>query len=192
MTEGPGSYPSYPQQPGGGYGPPGVQRPAPPQKVMRAFYLMLAGAAVQALGIIVSLVEIDTIRSEIREAALKDDPSATKDYIDGLVAVSIGAAVVVGLISAGLWVWMAFMNRGGRNWARITATVFFGISTLGTLFSLVTLAADSAGTSGFNSGGNTVAGFLVTLVLWIIGLVTMVLLWNRESGQYFKPQPHGH
>ena len=41
--------------------------------------------------------------------------------------------VVVGLIGIALWIWMAQMNKRGRNWARITSTVFFALDTLGAI-----------------------------------------------------------
>jgi hypothetical protein len=37
----------------------------------------------------------------------------------------VGAAA--SLIGVGLWIWMAQMNKAGKNWARITSTVFFAI-----------------------------------------------------------------
>ena len=38
--------------------------------------------------------------------------------------------IVLGLVAAALWLWMARANGHGRSWARILATVLFGLATL--------------------------------------------------------------
>ena len=38
--------------------------------------------------------------------------------------------IVLGLVAAALWLWMARANGHGRNWARILSTVLFGLATL--------------------------------------------------------------
>ena len=43
---------------------------------------------------------------------------------------AVVTAVIGALIAIGLWLWMAWANRRGRNWARIVSAVFFGINTL--------------------------------------------------------------
>ena len=66
--------------------------------------------------------------------------------------------VVVGLIGIGLWLWMAQKNKAGKNWARITSTVFFAIDTLGAI----------GGLAGGALSGGSVNRFY-GLVVWVIG-----------------------
>jgi hypothetical protein len=40
-------------------------------------------------------------------------------------------SIVVGIVAVLIWLWIAWKNRAGRNWARVVATVFFGLSCLG-------------------------------------------------------------
>ena len=47
----------------------------------------------------------------------------------------MAVAIIFGLIGIGLWLWMAYANKAGKNWARITATAFFGLDTLSVLTS---------------------------------------------------------
>ena len=47
--------------------------------------------------------------------------------------------IVGALIAVALWLWMAWANNRGRNWARIVSAVFFGISTLDLLISFATV-----------------------------------------------------
>jgi hypothetical protein len=97
--------------------------------------------------------------------------------------------VVVGLIGVGLWLWMAFANRAGKNWARITATVFFGISTLSVLSGLAVRASDSTMSVGSSS---TTVGTILNILMWVVGLITIILLYNKRSNTYFKPVSYGY
>jgi hypothetical protein len=88
-----------------------------------------------------------------------------------LQTVLVVGSVVIELISIGLWVWMALMNKAGKSWARIVATVLFGLYTLYLLFVI------RAG-----------AGALVPILTWLTGLGALILLWRKDSGEYFRPQ----
>ena len=80
--------------------------------------------------------------------------------------------VVSGVVGIALWLWMAQMNKAGKSWARITGTVFFAIYTL-----LLLLGIARAGAA---------ASTLVSILTWLIGLGTVILLWRRESSEYFN------
>jgi hypothetical protein len=181
----PGPYPQYP----GGSGMPAPQpKPPPPDTVQNAFYMMLAGAALQTVGILSALAQIDSIREMIRDRVRERSDAATID-VDSVVNVSIASIVVVGLIGAGLWLWMAFANRAGKNWARITATVFFGISTLSLLSNVAVSSSDSTMAIG---SSNTTFGTVVNVLLWLVGLVAIILLWHSRSRPYFKKPSYGY
>lgn len=185
----PGSLPSYGQYDPHGYGnrPAAPPKPPMPDTVKYVFYLLLAGAAVQAIGIIVSLTQTDTIRKAMREQQAKQNTNLSPSAIDAITNVVIGAIVVVGLVYVGLWVWMAFKNRAGRQWARIMGTVFFGIQALFTVIGLVSFAAGV--NSNAYSAGTTAASLVVSGVLLAIGLIAVLLLWNSRSSAYFAPPP---
>jgi hypothetical protein len=129
----------------------------PPQSIQRAVMLMYAGAGLEVLGLIFDLI--------IRR---------------GSTASGIPGAI----IGVGLWIWMARANQAGKNWARITSTVFFGIDCLGLLLILVGVGVlmDSVSSS---VKVVLVASVVAGLVTWVIGLVTIVLLWRRESSEYY-------
>jgi hypothetical protein len=173
-----GQFPAYPQYPGGSGMP---AKPPMPQTVQNAFYLMIAGAVLEVVSIIASVGSTSSIRNTVRTK----NPDFTTTQVDNAVHIAVAFAVVSVLIGAGLWVWMAFMNRAGKNWARITGTVFFGISCI----SIIGVLA-SSGSSGALSA-QSASGFSVALgvVQWLVGLATVILLWNKQSGPYFKPEP---
>jgi hypothetical protein len=94
-----------------------------------------------------------------------------------LVAGAVSATAVGALIGAGLWFWMASANRAGKNWARITSTVFFALDCIA-LLSIFALASKVKASA---------ADILIAsaLVQWLIGLGAIVFLWQRASSAYF-------
>jgi hypothetical protein len=156
----------YQPDPSAGQAPEPV-RPGPPPSVVMAVRLMYAGAVVSALSLIVGLATIGSLRSNLHRA----QPTLTPTQLHQLQTVLVVGSVVIGLISIGLWVWMALMNKAGKPWARIVATVLFGLYTLYLLFVI------RAGT-----------GALVPILTWLIGLGALILLWRKDTSEYFNPQ----
>ena len=154
-------YPSAGQAPG----PP--VRPGPPASVVMAVRLMYAGAVVSALSLIVGLATVGSLRTSLH----KSDPSLTASQLHSLQTVVVVGSVVIGVIGIALWVWMALMNKAGKAWARIVATVLFGLDTL---FLLLGVARAGAA-----------AGTLVSILTWLIGLGAVIFLWRRDSSEYF-------
>ena len=142
-------------------------RPEPPASVVMAVRLMYAGAVVSALSLIVGLVTVGSLRDSLHKA----QPSLTTTELHNLQTVVIVGSIFIGLISIGLWVWMALMNKAGKSWARIIATVLFGLDTLFLLLGVVRAGA--------------AAGTLVSIVTWLIGLGAVIFLWRRDSSEYF-------
>jgi len=159
----------YQPDPSPGQAPEAV-RPGPPPSVVMAVRLMYAGAVVSALSLIVGLVTVGSLRTSLH----KSDPSLTTSQLHSLQTVVVVGSVFIGVISIGLWVWMALMNKAGKSWARIVSTVLFGLDTL---FLLLGLAR--AGAAG---------GTLVSILTWLIGLGTIIFLWRKDSSAYFAPQ----
>jgi hypothetical protein len=163
-------YENYPSTEAGGQLPetPAVQQA--PTSVQTAVRLMYAGAGISAISFILGLVTIGSVRRALE----KQNPTYSASKISSLVNAEIAIVVVAGVIGVGLWLWMAWANKRGKNWARITGTVFFGLYTL----DLVLVAARSA------SGISTV----FAIVTWLVGLGATIMLWRRESGGYFHAQ----
>jgi len=145
-------------------------RPPAPQSVLNAVKLMYAGAAVSAVSLIISLVSIGGTKDAIRKAR----PSLTPAQVNQLNTFIIALAVVSGVIGVALWLWMAQKNGQGRNWARILSTVLFGLATLDMF--------------GVLSQPKTVLGLVFPVLTWLIGLGAVILLWRRESTEFFKPR----
>lgn len=142
-------------------------RPEPPPSLVMAVRLMYAGAVVSAVSLVVGLVTVGSLRTALH----KSQPSLTPAQLHNLQTIVIVGSVAIGLISIGLWVWMALMNKAGKSWARIVATVLFGLDTL---FLLLGLARAGAAASS-----------LVSILTWLIGLGAVILLWRKDSSEYF-------
>jgi len=156
----------YQPYPSAGQGPEPV-RPGPPASVVMAVRLMYAGAVVSGLSLIIGLATVGSLRSALH----KSDPSLTPSQLHNLQTVVIVGSVAIGLISIGLWVWMALMNKAGKSWARIVGTVLFGLDTL---FLLLGLARAGAA-----------AGTLASILTWLIGLGAVIYLWRKDASEYF-------
>jgi hypothetical protein len=159
----------YQPYPSAGQAPEPARREPPPSVVM-AVRLMYAGAVVSAVSLVVGLATVGSLRSALH----KSQPTLTPTQLHDLQTIVVVGSVVIGLISIGLWVWMALMNKAGKSWARIVATVLFGLDTL---FLLLGVARAGAAASS-----------LVSILIWLIGLGAVVLLWRKDSTEYITAQ----
>jgi hypothetical protein len=149
--------------------PPMTPGPAdPPQTVRRAVNLMYAGAALSAIEIIIGLFTIGSLKSAIRSKY----PSYTPSQIHTAQVAALTVAIVVGLLGVALWIWMARANLGGRSWARIVASVLFGINTIDLLAAVVQ--------------PHSVISLVLAVLVWLVGLGAIWLLWQRESTAYIQ------
>ncbi len=145
-------------------------RPEAPNSVRNAVRLMYAGAALSAIVVIVTLVSIGSLKANI----LAHYPHYTATQRHTAEVAAVVTSIIGGLIAIGLWLWMAWANGRGRNWARIVAAVFFGINTLDLLASFARVHA--------------VGSLIVSVLVWLVGLGAIVFLFNKESAPYFKPR----
>ena len=163
------SYQPYPTS-GPGQTPEPQQRPAAPNSVQTAVKLMYAGAALSLIELIVSLVTISSLKSAI----LKKFPHYTSAQVHSAEVAIVAGVVIEAVIAIGLWLWMARANAAGRNYARITGTVLFVVYTL---FLLLDLRRPSVG-----------IGLIFAVLVWLAGLGAVIMLWRRESSEYFAPR----
>ncbi len=158
----------YQPYPSGGPEPLLPQAGPPPQPVRTAVLLMCAGAALSVIEIIIGAVTIGSLRSAIRSQY----PNYTASQIHTAEVAGVVAAVAIGALAVGLWLWMAWANGRGRNWARIVATVLFALNTIDAL-ALV-------------ARPHSAVSLLFAGLVWLAGLGAVFFLWQRESSAYFQ------
>jgi hypothetical protein len=148
---------SFPQDPQSRQSAQVPGSPSPPRSIVLAVRLMYAGAA--AIPLIL--------------------------FIDVLTGGTTIQNVSPVLPFAAVWLWMAQMNKRGRSWARIWSTTFFGIQTI-VFAALVVVVAFLALLTATNVMTSSVVILVICGILyWIIGLVAIVLLWRRQSSEYY-------
>lgn len=162
----PGKPTSLPTAPAVSAAAPAV-RPDPPRTIRIAVLLMYAGAALTAVGIILSVVAVATGESALRAS----HPHATVAQLHATQNVLITVAIFSGIIEIAAWLLLARVNRNGLKWARIVATVLFVLNT--------------ANLAGHLHGTATIGNTIYSVLIWLVGLSVIVLLWLRESGTYF-------
>jgi len=180
------SGPEYPKYPGEGSsdgGPPPPPPPPPPggaappvagqpSSIATAVKLMYAGAALSLLSVIASFFMLDTIKEAIEESMREADANVSQSTIDAAYSIGLASTVVVGIISVGLWLWMAWKNGQGRSWARIVATIFGGLNVLTTLV-------------GFTQPGMTAVTAIISVANLVLAVIILILLWRKESSSYY-------
>jgi hypothetical protein len=155
-------------------------RPSVPRSartVRAAVWLMCAGAAWPAASLIILLTVLLTDGGAAMAALRKENPGLTAAQVSQQHTSYITIVIVGGVVVIALWLWMASANGQGRNWARIVATVLFGLATLD-LFVV--------GGPGILSGAG-VSGLIFPGLNWLIGLAAAGLLWLPASTAFFSP-----
>ncbi len=171
MPPPPGGYESAPQY-SGGQGPGGPALTGPPKSIVYAKYAMWAGAVFQLLGMLPSLIMRDEMR-EIAEESLRDSgASYDQSQVDMAVNIGLGVGVLMGVLGAALWVLMAFLTGKGLGWARIVATILYGIFVVSFLCSF--------------AQPNPPAATAISAVVLLIGGVATFFLWRKDSTAWFQ------
>jgi hypothetical protein len=137
-----------------------------PGTVAAAVRLMCAGAAGSLAGWISALVT----QSSVRSAMLRSAPGQWHLMLVHVIAVeTVLPAVAIG------WLWLAWANGRGHDWARIALAAYFGLATLALLFLL-----------GIGATVYAPADLVSLSVLWLIQLSAIALVFNKRSADYYR------
>jgi len=139
-----------------------------PPSMTTAVSLMYAGAAYSVVYVLTVAFGFNTAINQ----RLAGDGQVNHA---GLVVV----AIVLAIIEAAVWLWIARACKNKRNWARVTGTVLFGLHTLGT-FGVV--ASSRAGLGPTK---------VVAVIGWLIASGAVVFLWRRSSSAFFSATAPG-
>jgi hypothetical protein len=147
---------------------PATRQPTqPPKLVVLATRLMYAGAALTAIGLMLSVIAIATGEQSLRDS----HPHATVAQLHATQSFLITLAVVSGLLEIGAWLLMARANRNGLKWARIAATLLFALGTWNLIAHII--------------GAGTATNLAYTAATWLAGAGAVFFLWQRQSSAYF-------
>jgi hypothetical protein len=143
---------------------PAAARPAPVRAAVR---LMLAGAAAELAFVFTVLLTSGTVKA----AVLARYPGAWSGAQIHL-AVDVATAPVI----IGLWLWLAWANGRGQDWARMVSVACFGLMTLGMLGALAQDAVTFAP-----------ADMIAAATEWALGLAAVVLIFTPAASRYCRP-----
>jgi hypothetical protein len=145
-----------------------AERPPAPDSVRHAVMAMYVGAAVGVIHAVTYLLTASTTKADYARA----HPLLSAHKVTAGEHVLVIGGAIAALIGAGLFIWIALECRAGKNWARITGTVFFGIGVLSAFAGLRMAEAPVV----------KIFPFLSVLA----GLVAIILLWQGRSTDYFN------
>ena len=163
------------------YGPP-TTAAQPPSPVRAAVKLMYLGAAISVVTAFVDLLTISSLKGAIQKgtntaARVHGLPRLTVGQVNSAATDDAVMAVIVSLVSAILWVFIARAGTDGQWSARVTASGLFGLDTL-----ILLIGPADLGIRGPASGPTEAFLFIA----WLIGLGAIVLLWQRASSAFFS------
>ena len=147
---------------------PELGKPLIPPQVKHAITAMYVGAAATVAGIVIEILTVNATKTAIE----RKSPHLTASQLNTTEHALIIGSIVSGLIAVAAWLVIARACQNGANWARITGTVLFGLATIDTIGSAISPVA-----------GPVKAWWPV---IWLAGLVTVILLWQRASTEFFK------
>jgi serine/threonine protein kinase len=141
--------------------PPARPRPPVPSSVPGAVKLMYAGAAYALVWAICAVLIVDQGKNPFASLTLDSE---------------VVVAAISCVIQITVWLWLARACGRGRNWARIASTVFFGVYTVVAILVLIRYRHFAAG----------LIGTVLIATTWLIGGASVLLLWQRRTGVFFK------
>jgi hypothetical protein len=131
-----------------------------PRAVRAAVTLMLAGAAAELAALITVAVSFGAVRA------------AAARYPATMDAVLAGAPLAIGL-----WLWLAWANGKGEDWARMLSAACFGLLTLSVLAALAQ-----------HAGADAPATMIAAAAVWAIGLASVILIFTPAACRYYGPR----
>ena len=150
---------------------PDTLQPAAPLAVQNAARVMYAGAVASVARAVVDFVTAGAAKTAIE----RKYPRLSAGEINTVTHIAVIGGAVGTLIGTVLFVWIARACLAGKNWARITATVFCALGILGILAASLDLGA-----------ARTAANLITSSVVAGIGLISVCLLWQRSPDSYFR------
>jgi len=192
----PGPGPAYGQYPASGYGQPPAPPSERPRPLVIAVWLMYAAAVFEIVYAVVEGRWLASYVSSLFAAIEAADTSGSGTQVpasevkDLVLVIATG----IGILAMLIWLWIAWKNRSGRNWARIVATVLFALSCLGLPDLLAGGGLYTMPSTFPAADGATIAvppldfpAWLIaaSVVNWLFGLAIVILLWQRAASRYY-------
>jgi hypothetical protein len=142
-----------------------------PRPVRNAVRLMCAGAVLELAVLVTVLVTLGSLRAAIVQnfTAAQWHTTMLTQIVPVLASAPIGA---------GVWLWLAWANGRGYDWARPAFMALFGLLTIGLLIGV-----------GEGTALYAPADLIATTVLWLAGLAATGLIFSKTASPYYQQEP---
>ena len=142
-----------------------------PRPVRNAVRLMCAGAVLTLAVLVTVLVTLGSLRPDF----IQNFTAAQWHTVMFTQIVPVLASAPIG---AGVWLWLAWANGRGYDWARPAFMALFGLLTMGLLLGL------GEGTLLYAP-----ADLIAATALWLVGLAAIVLIFSKTASPYYQQEP---
>ena len=140
-----------------------------PRSVRVAVKLMLAGAAAELAAMITVISTVGSVRAT---AAARDAAAMQVVHLHQVTDIALAPVAI------GMWLWLAWANGRGQDWARPLSAACFGLISFSVIAALSEHAAALAP-----------AAMIAAAVVWTLGLSSVVLIFTPAAGRYYRLQP---
>jgi hypothetical protein len=154
---------------------PWARRPAP--TVVWALRLMVLAAALE----LVALATVVGTQASLRSVIVGRFPHFTAAQWQAEVHAHILPVEIGAPIAAVVWLGLAWANGRGHGWARGLVAGLFGLNSLSLLAAFGQHAATYAP-----------ADLIAGCALWLVGLLTVLLIFNPRSDRHYHQRPDRH
>ena len=154
---------------------PWAQRPAP--TVLWALRLMVLAAALE----LIALATVVGTQANLRAQIIGHFPHFTAAQWQAQVHANILPVELGAPIAAVMWLGLAWANGRGYGWSRGLVAALLGLTSLSLLAGFAQHAATYAP-----------ADLIAGCVLWLVGLLTLLLIFNQGSDAHYHQQPTRH
>jgi hypothetical protein len=153
-------------------------RPRAPRSIPTVFWAV----RLMALGALLELGAVATVlatRGDLSTTITRHFPAYSAAHVQTLVHGHVLSVAIGAPIAAVVWLWLAWANGRGHQWARGLFAVLFGLTTLSLLVAIgqhaVTLAP-----------ADVIAG----ATLWLVALVALGLIASPRSERHYRRRGH--
>lgn len=145
---------------------PRTPRRSVPTSVANAIKAMYLGAVAEVAVAVVFVATSNATKLALRHTF----PHYSTQQLMRVERGAVIAGVVVSLIGAALFIWIARSSRSAKNWSRVVAAVLFVLGAVGAAVGRTPEAA---------------ADRAMAVVVAVIGLMALVPLWTPSASAYF-------
>ena len=147
-----------------------------PPSIRTAVRLMWFGAAVSVVQLVVWLARLDHLKASVRKQMNQNGHLYSQTTFGLRFGLSIVVGLVTGIAIVAVWAWMARKNDQGLTWARVVASCLTAYFAVASAFA-------------FAFQNTTAIGKVETVVNVILGIAITVLLWRKESSEFYAANP---